>query len=659
MGGAPAPARRLRRGNLQRAQAPGRDLLLLAAEDDGQEHADDRRLEQHDQGAAHVPHLDLEVAREEEPELPAGGRPRRRQAPLPLAAADLAAAGVHLAVDRVLRVLVLPAPLDGGELARVAALGVGVLRRHGLVDGPLSLAQHLEHVARVVDVVRLPLPLLPRPEESITVPGRAEEHGDAAVAHHQAVGELLELVLGGLVDGHDDRLARLLGEIGEQGDQRRGVVGGEAAGGLVEEEDDRIGDQLQGDVDALPLPAGEDLLLGAADLEVLHSLQAEVLDGLLDAGVDLLVAVVGREAEPGAVLDGLEDRQLRVHQVVLGDVSDGSAEVVVDVVEVLPVDADDAVGGGEIAVERQEQRGLARARGAHQGDHVAGEGLERDVVEEDLHLRGVVAVGHLEEQAPGLDLVEGAAGPAVGGVLLLDDLRGAARALLDLERHRADVDLLPVLDGDPLPGGDAVPAHERAVGAAPILDEELPVPAVQERVPARHLGVRDDDVVVRRAPDALDLLRGVGEIELPEDGLVLLARRSRARARRGNARPRHRVGGRHGDRRRPRRRRRDRPRPAPAGRRRAGRGSRPWRGSDIGPVPARLGGGRRRGAAAAFAATDPAIGDIMMALDPSCGRGICASFTRSWTCTGTGPNARMAPRSMGVGVPAGMREVPT
>ena len=62
----------------------------------------------------------------------------------------------------------------------------------------------------------------------------------------------------------------------EQVDERRRVVGGEAARRLVEEEDDRIGHELERDVDALALPAGEHLLLGLADLEVLHALEAEI-----------------------------------------------------------------------------------------------------------------------------------------------------------------------------------------------------------------------------------------------------------------------------------------------------------------------------------------------------------------------------------------------
>ena len=169
---------------------------------------------------------------------------------------------------------------------------------------------------------------------------RPEVGRDAAVAHDEREIELLELVLRRLVDRHDDRLAGLLGEIGEQLDQRRRVVGGETAGRLVEEQDDRIGDELERDVDALALPAGEHLLLGLADLEVRDALEAEMRErGLLDAAIDLLVRVVGREAELRGVVHGLEDGELGVDDVVLRDVADRAAEGVVDGVEVLAVDA--------------------------------------------------------------------------------------------------------------------------------------------------------------------------------------------------------------------------------------------------------------------------------------------------------------------------------
>ena len=167
-------------------------------------------------------------------------------------------------------------PLARRRRARQEARRVRVLRAHGLEDRPLALVQHVEHVARVVDVVVLAEALLEGAEELVAVVGRTEEDGQAAGAEDQRLIELLELFLGGLVNRGDDGLAGLLGQIRQELHQRLRVVGGQAAGRLVQEHDDRIGHQLHGDVDALALTAGQDLALGLADLQVRDLLQAEL-----------------------------------------------------------------------------------------------------------------------------------------------------------------------------------------------------------------------------------------------------------------------------------------------------------------------------------------------------------------------------------------------
>jgi hypothetical protein len=93
----------------------------------------------------------------------------------------------------------------------------------------------------------------------------------------------------------------------------------------VEVDDDRVGDELQGDIDALPLSTTQDLLLRLADLQMRHALEAEIAQSLLYALVDFLVAVVGRQPELSAVSDGLPYRELGMDQVVLGHVADGTA----------------------------------------------------------------------------------------------------------------------------------------------------------------------------------------------------------------------------------------------------------------------------------------------------------------------------------------------
>src|SRR5262249_3203698 len=147
-----------------------------------------------------------------------------------LSRANLPAARVHLPVDRIAFLKELLAPLDGREPTCLAALSVRIARPELIEDWPFPQREHLEHVARVVDVVHLAASLLPRSEEAVGIgPRRPEEHGHAAVAHDEAVAELLELVLRRLMDRHDDRLAGGLGEIVKERNQRSRVVGGETA----------------------------------------------------------------------------------------------------------------------------------------------------------------------------------------------------------------------------------------------------------------------------------------------------------------------------------------------------------------------------------------------------------------------------------------------
>ena len=164
-----------------------------------------------------------------------------------------------------------------------------------------------------------------REERYAGVARRAEVRRDAAVAHDEAQVELLELVLRRLVDRHDDRLAGLLREVGEQVDERRRVVGGESAGRLVEEQDHRIGHELERDVHALALTAREDLLLGLADLQVPAPPSSPRSRSVSSTRRSISSSrVVGRQAEARRVLHRLEDGELGVDDVVLRDVADDS-----------------------------------------------------------------------------------------------------------------------------------------------------------------------------------------------------------------------------------------------------------------------------------------------------------------------------------------------
>ena len=74
----------------------------------------------------------------------------------------------------------------------------------------------------------------------------------------------------------------------------------EAGGRLVQEDQRRLGQQLQGDGDALALAAGE-----RGDLLLLVDVELELAQHLVDAGVALGLGGVAGEAQLGRVLEGL------------------------------------------------------------------------------------------------------------------------------------------------------------------------------------------------------------------------------------------------------------------------------------------------------------------------------------------------------------------
>jgi hypothetical protein len=183
--------------------------------------------------------------------------------------------------------------------ARRATRRLGIVATHLVEHQPLAHVQHVEHVARIVDppvlLRRRRTSRQNRPEERICgLTGRPEVRGDPAVPHHEAQVELFELVLRRLVDRHDDCLAGLLRELGKQVHERGRVVCGKTARGLVQKEDHRVGHELERDVHALSLASGENLLLGFANLQIPESLEPEIAKRLVDASIDLFLAVVGR-----------------------------------------------------------------------------------------------------------------------------------------------------------------------------------------------------------------------------------------------------------------------------------------------------------------------------------------------------------------------------
>jgi hypothetical protein len=152
------------------------------------------------------------------------------------------------------------------------------------------------------------------------------------------------------------------------------------------------------------------------------------------------------------------------------------------------------------------------------------------VVEQHLHLRLVVAIGHLEAKVPRLDVVERLARPR--RLLVLDHEAELLAGELEEHRHGADEDLLAVLHGDALARREALAADERAVGRALVLEQHVVALAHEHGVARAHLRVRHHDLVVGRSSDGDDVLREVGEVQLADDRAVLARRLGAGRRRR-------------------------------------------------------------------------------------------------------------------------------
>ena len=158
--------------------------------------------------------------------------------------------------------------------------------------------------------------------------------------------------------------------------------------------------------------------------------------------------------------------------------------------------------------------------------------------------RRVVAVGHLEEQVPRLDLVERLARPAVGGVLLLDDLAprrsrsarsGAASGRCRSSRRSGR--------GPAGPGAMRWPRTKVPLALPRSSRKSCPCRRCRSAWRLDTCGCETTMSLSGVRPMLLTVLAPLGEVELAEDGLVLLARRARAGGACARRRGRHRGAG--------------------------------------------------------------------------------------------------------------------
>ncbi len=354
------------------------------------------------------------------------------------------------------------------------------MRLRGGVDDVLALERRLPELARPVPVL-VPLERLEglRPvleaEVGEGVVGRTVVGDLAAGREHQqpvAHVEAEDAV------GDDDDGTAVVGEAAQHVHHRAVHARVETGGRFVEEEQRRLGQQLQGHADALALPAGEAVhgLRGAL-------FEAEFTDDLVDPGPAFGLGGVLGEAEFGRVRQGAVHGELGVQDVVLRDEADALAQFGVVAVKVAAVVEDGAAVGGALAGERVEQGGLSGAAGSDHGEQAFLADRERHLVEEDL-------AAPVDGDGEVLDVEGDLAGVDVLLQLVADET----------ERGVSDADDVTRPDRG---AGDGLAVEVGAVVAAEVDDLVRAVrPGPQFGVAAGDDQVVDDEVVVGGPADA-------------------------------------------------------------------------------------------------------------------------------------------------------------
>ncbi len=208
--------------------------------------------------------------------------------------------------------------------------------------------------------------------------------------------------------------------------------------------------------------------------------QAELGEDLVHPGAALLLGGVRRETQLGAVLQGTADAERGVKQVLLGDVTDAAAQLVVLGVHVPTGVTHRALVRGAETGEGVEQGGLARATGSdHRQQCPAGQPEGHVVHELLLASPHVQAVG-LEADVPGVDVLDEFVLDALEDVVTDSDDRALRHRLAD----------------------DALAVDERPVGRLEVGDLHIPAGAqVDLGVLPGGQQVAHDDVVVPGTAD--------------------------------------------------------------------------------------------------------------------------------------------------------------
>ena len=239
--------------------------------------------------------------------------------------------------------------------------------------------------------------------------GRRADLLDLAVVEDgDAVGELDRLFL--VVGDEDGGVAGAVVDLAQPAAQLPPDLGVEGAEGLVEEEHARLDGERAGERDALALAAGE-----LRRVAVLEPAQLDEVEKLHDAPADLRLARTPPERAHGeAEGDVVEDLHAAEEGIALEDEAD-VALLHRQAQRVLAGEGD-AAGIRRIEAGKDaEQRGLARARGAKEGDQLAGGDVDRDATQ---RRRGAeLAHDPVDAHVDGLSPERGSAGTRKRGLV--------------------------------------------------------------------------------------------------------------------------------------------------------------------------------------------------------------------------------------------------
>ncbi len=219
------------------------------------------------------------------------------------------------------------------------------------------------------------------------VVGALVEHA-AVVDHHDAVGESQRRA----AVGHEQGGATLH-QLVERSVDLVLDAGVDRRGGVVEDQDARVGEQRPGQGQPLALPAGQGhAALAHGRVVPTGGVHDEVVRlGRPGDGLDLRVGrVLAPVGDVGAEGVGEQEAVLEHHADLVAQ--RGEAHVA----DVGAVDADRSRRHVVEAGEEQGEGGLPRARGAHQRHPLARRDLEREVLED--RLAGAVAEPHVVER---------------------------------------------------------------------------------------------------------------------------------------------------------------------------------------------------------------------------------------------------------------------